>query len=77
MSEKDELKQELEKELQWVTYRDNILKIIKEKLMEMMELAEQARVGKLSTEEIETVNVKLDKLTAQVKALDEESRIAN
>jgi len=74
MNEKEELKKELEQELQWVQYRQKMLDIIEEKLMKMKELAEQAKDNNLSPEEIAVLNAKLNRLAAQVNALDEESR---
>lgn len=43
MNEREELKQELEQELLWVQYRQKILDIIEEKLLQMKQLAEQVR----------------------------------
>lgn len=74
MNEKEELKQQLEQELQWVQYRQKMLDIIEGKLLQMKKLAEQAREGNLSLVEIESVNTKLNDLASQVRALDEESR---
>ena len=39
MDEKEELKHELEQELQWVKYRQKMLDIIKEKLLQMKQIA--------------------------------------
>lgn len=74
MNEREELKQELEEELKWVLYRQRILDIIEEKLLQMRELAEAAKQGKLSEEELEALNIKINNLAVQVKALDSESR---
>jgi hypothetical protein len=74
MYEKEELKQELEQELQWVQYRMKILDTIEKKLMQMRQIAEQAKAGNQGTEEIEILNAKLSNLAAQVRALDAESR---
>lgn len=74
MDERAELEQELEAELQWVDYRQNMLEIMEEKLMQMRELAEYARDDDLTSEEIELINKKLNNLNMQVKALDDESR---
>lgn len=74
MDERAELKQELEAELQWVDYRNNMLEIMGEKLIQMRELAEHAMGDDLTSEEIELINQKLNNLNMQVKALDGESR---
>jgi hypothetical protein len=74
MDENEELKQELETELQWVRYRMKVLDIIDRKLMQMREMTEQAKERKLSPTELEVLTVKINKLAAQVSVLDEESR---
>jgi flagellin-like hook-associated protein FlgL len=74
MDEKEELKQELEKELQWVQYRQKMLDIMEEKLLQMKQLAEQAKQGNLTAGEIEALNARINDLAAQVRALDSESR---
>jgi len=76
MDEREELKQELKGELQWVKYRIRMLDIIEEKLLQMREIADQVKYGNHATGEIEALNVKLNNLVAQVKALDSESRRA-
>ena len=74
MDEKEELKQELEQELQWIQYRQKMLDIIEEKLLEMRQLAERVKQGDLTTRELESLNTRLNDLALQVKALDSESR---
>lgn len=74
MDEKEELKQELEQELQWVRYRQKMLDIIEEKLLQMKPMAEQAKDGELSLTEIDVLNNKLNNLAAQVRAIHGESR---
>jgi hypothetical protein len=39
MDEKEELRQELQEELQWVQYRQKMLDIVEEKLLQMRQLA--------------------------------------
>lgn len=77
MDEKGELKQELEQELQWVQYRTKMLDIMEQKLLQMRGIVEQVKVGNLTTGEIEVLNIKLNNLVAQVKAIDSESRRIN
>lgn len=74
MDEREELRQELEAELQWIKYRQKMLDIIEEKLLQMSRLAEQAKYGNLTLGEIEALNTKINDLMEQVRALDSESR---
>ena len=75
MDEKEELKQELQQQLEWVQYRQDMLDIIEEKLLQMKEITKQAQQENLSSEEMEILNAKLNNLAAQVNAIDSESRI--
>jgi hypothetical protein len=70
MGEREELMIELNR----VEYRNNMLGIMQVKLLQMGEIAKQAKEEDLSAVEIEVVNAKINKLAAQVKALDEESK---
>ncbi|MVX62326.1 hypothetical protein GKZ28_01250 [Clostridium chromiireducens] len=72
MDEREELKQEL----QWMKYRMNMLDIMEKKLLQMKELAEQVKNNNLTEKEYEVLNLRLNDLAAQVRALDEESRKA-
>jgi len=74
MNEKEELIQELQQELQWVKYRQKMLDMMEEKLMEMKLLAEQAKQINMSSEELEIINNRLNNLASQVRAIDSESR---
>ena len=65
---------ELELELQWVQYRQKMLDIIEEKLLEMKRIAEEVKQDDFTTDEFEELNAKLNNLAAQVRALDGESR---
>lgn len=74
MDEREELKEELEQELYWVKYRQKMLDIIDEKLLQMKKIAEKVKQGNLTKEELGTLNIKINDLVMQIKALDEESR---
>ncbi|MFT8313944.1 MAG: hypothetical protein ABF633_06760 [Clostridium sp.] len=74
MNEKEGLKQQLEKELQWVQYRQKMLDIIEDKLLQMRELAEKSKHDNLTVGELEELNARLNDLAAQVKAIDGEIR---
>ncbi|MDP4176896.1 MAG: hypothetical protein Q8900_00970 [Bacillota bacterium] len=74
MNEKEELKNELEQELKWVQYRQKMLDIIEEKLLQMKHLIEEAKENNLSSDELDVLNDRINKLAVQVKAIDSESR---
>ncbi|WP_242864995.1 hypothetical protein [Clostridium botulinum] len=71
---KEEIKQELKQELMWVKYRQRMLYIMEEKLLQMKQLAEKAKEENISSDELEELNTKLNNLAKQVKGLDGESR---
>lgn len=74
MDEREALKKELEQELQWITYRQRMLDIMEQKLLQMKQLTEKAKHDNLIEKELELINVKLKDLVMQVKSLDSESR---
>ncbi len=74
MDEREELKWELEQELHWIQYRQKILEIIDEKLLQMKKIAEKVKQGNVTKEELGWLNIKINDLAIQIKALDEESR---
>lgn len=74
MDEREELKQELKSELQWVKYRIRMLDIIEEKLVQMRNMAEVAKERNLSEDEVESINTQINNLAEQARAIDEESR---
>lgn len=74
MEEKEELKQELERELEWVKYRQRMLDIMEDKLLEIRFLAERVKQGNITERELKESNSMINNIAAQVKALDEESR---
>ena len=74
MNEKEELIKVLKEELQWVMYRQKMLDMIQEKLLQMKQLVELANQDNIATKELEEINTNLNSLEAQVRALDSESR---
>lgn len=62
MDEKEEFKQELEAELQWVKYRVRMLGIIEEKLLLMRKMAEAAKEQNLREDEIRDLNNEINNL---------------
>lgn len=75
MKENDEIKKKLEEELKWVIYRQKMLDIIEEKLLKIKELATKAKDDNITSEELKNIQMNIDKLATQIKALDEESRL--
>lgn len=74
MDEREKLKQELEAELQWVKYRMRMLEIIEEKLLRMRKISDMAKRSDISLDEIESINIEINNLVQEVKALDGESK---
>lgn len=74
MNEREELKQELQLELQWIQYRKKMLYAIEEKLFQMKQLVQQAREESLNPIELKVLNEKLNDLAEQIMAIDSESR---
>jgi len=52
-----------------------MLNIIEEKLLKMKELATKAKDDNITSEELKSIQMNVDKLATQIKALDEESRL--
>ncbi|OAA86468.1 hypothetical protein [Clostridium coskatii] len=73
-NQKEQLRQELEEELQWVKYRQQMLDIMDKKLLKMREIAKQAKQDNLDKTYLKVLNDKINDLGAQVRALDGESR---
>lgn len=73
MDEREAFKQELERELRLVKYRMKMLDMIEEKLLQMREIAEHVEEENITIEEL---NIKINNLAAQIKAIDGESRLA-
>jgi hypothetical protein len=71
MNEKEELKQGLRQELEWVKYRQRMLDIIERKLIEMKQLTELVRRESFTGEEVSS---DIMSLLDHIKAIDGESR---
>ncbi|RMD04347.1 hypothetical protein D9O40_02395 [Clostridium autoethanogenum] len=76
MNQKEQLRQELEEELQWVKYRQQMLDIMEKKLLKMRKIAEQVKQDNIDEKYLKVLNDKINDLAAQVRALDGESRKA-
>lgn len=64
----------LKQKLEWVKYRLEVLDEIEAKLLEMRELAEQARSQDLTTAERADLNRQVQLLEKEVNQLDNKSR---
>ena len=64
----------LNQKLEWVASRLQTLDQIDAKLTKMKHLAEFARDYKLSSQQIESINIKILSFQQEITALDEESR---
>ncbi|OCA96798.1 hypothetical protein [Clostridium beijerinckii] len=64
---------ELKQELLWMQYRQKMLGIIEDKLVEMRKVAEIAKNNKFTKEELVEMNSKLNDLAMQIRALNAES----
>lgn len=68
-----EIKEELEKELNQVNIRLEILDMIEDRLIQMKELAERVINGHLTDEEMEKLNKQVQDLKSQVSLLNSEA----
>ncbi|MBN7573054.1 hypothetical protein C1H57_00365 [Clostridium sp. 2-1] len=74
MDEREELKEELKAELQWIKYRIRMLDIIEERLLKMREIIGKAKELNLNANKVEEMNMEINDLAQQIRALDGESR---
>lgn len=70
MKEEEKVRKQLEKQLEKVNRRLEILDMIEEKLYHMKELTQRALDEDLMDEEIIKINMKVNNLGEQVKLLD-------
>lgn len=73
MEDKEQVKKEMEKQLERVKHRIKILDSIEEKLFKMRELAQRVIDEELSNKEIENINHQVKTLEKQVQLLNSES----
>lgn len=74
MEEREELRKELEEELRWIKYRQRMLDIIEDKLLQMRKLVKKAENDNVTAEELKEINARINNLAIQIEALDSESR---
>lgn len=67
--------EELIQQLNWVKYRLRMLDLIEEKLLKMKALACLVKDKEMDKEEIENINLEIQRLAKEVNGLDEESRV--
>ena len=73
MIEQDQVKEQLQEQLEKVKQRLQILDMIEEKLFQMKELAQRVIDEDLSDNEIQDINNEVQNLGQQVKLLDSEA----
>ncbi|AKL93785.1 hypothetical protein CACET_c02690 [Clostridium aceticum] len=73
MTEKEQVKKQLQEELEKVKQRLQMLDMIEEKLFQMKELAQRVVDEDLTDEEIQEINKQVQTLGEQVKLLDSEA----
>lgn len=73
MIEQDQVKEQLQEQLEKVKRRLQILDMIEEKLFQMKELAQRVIDEDLSDKEIQDINNEVQNLGQQVKLLDSEA----
>ena len=73
MTEQEQVKKQLEEQLEKVKRRLQILDMIEEKLLQMKELAQRVIDEELTDEEIQEINKQVQNLGEQVKLLDSEA----
>ena len=71
---KEETKEQLKKEIQWMQDRERMINIKEGKLLQMREIAQQGIQSKPTPREIKVLNDRLDILASQVSSIDIETK---
>ncbi|MGH4125765.1 MAG: hypothetical protein ACREV6_22880 [Clostridium sp.] len=74
MDKKDELHKQLQQEIKWAQEKQKMLNLKEVKLLQMREIAEQGKQAIITPEQLRNLNHRLDKLAAQVSAIDSDSK---
>ena len=74
MDNKDELHKQLQQEMKWAKEKQILLNVKESKLLIMREIAEQGKQVGVTPLQLRNLNHRLDKLAAQVSAIDSDSR---
>jgi len=71
---KEELHKQLQQEIKWAQEKQKMLNLKEVKLLQMREIAEQGKQVVVTPQQLTNLNHRLDKLAAQVSAIDSDSR---
>ena len=74
MDKKEELHKQLQLEINWAKEKQILLNLKEVKLLQMREIAEQGKQVSVTPLQLRNLNHRLDKLAAQVSAIDSDSR---
>ena len=74
MDKKEELHKQLQQEMKWAQDKQKLLNLKEVKLLQMREIAEQGKQAVVTPQQLRNLNHRLDKLAAQVSAIDSDSR---
>ncbi|MCJ7687850.1 MAG: hypothetical protein MUO60_00760 [Clostridiaceae bacterium] len=74
IDKKDKLHKQLQLEIKWAKEKQILLNIKEVKLLQMRSIAEQGKQVVVTPQQLRNLNHRLDKLAAQVSAIDSDSR---
>ncbi|MBX4269212.1 hypothetical protein [Clostridium estertheticum] len=74
MDKKEEQHKQLHQEMKWEQDKQKMLNVKEVKLLQMREIAEQGKQVAVNEQQLSNLNHRLDKLSAQVSAIDSESK---
>ncbi|NNU76050.1 YjfB family protein [Clostridium estertheticum] len=74
MDKKEELHKQQQQEMKWAQEKQKMLNIKEVKLLQMREIAEQGKQVAVTEQQLSNFKHRLDKLAAQVSAIDSESK---
>ena len=74
IDKKGELHKQLQREIKWAKEKQILLNVKESKLLLMREIAEQGKQVGVTPLQLRNLNHRLDKLAAQVSAIDSDSR---
>ena len=70
----EELHKQLQQEIKWAQEKQKLLNLKEVKLLQMREISEQGKQVAVTPQQLRNLNHRLDKLAAQVSAIDSDSR---
>lgn len=75
MDKKEELHKQQQQEMKWAQDKQKMLNVKETKLLQMREIAEQGKqLTSLTPQDLRKLNHRLDKLAAQISAIDSDCR---